>query len=281
MPASICPDRSISRIDAMFDRLRAADRRAFATYAVASDPSFEESLAELHGFVAAGIDLIELGYPFSDPILDGATIQKANRRGMEAGGNLARTLDLVAAFRETDSATPIVLMGYANPLAVMGYEAFAARAAASGVDGIIVADMPLREAGALLAALAMHGMVMIPLFAMTLEEKDVAPRPGVGGFLYCIPVVGPTGGPSATIETIGTAVACCRRSTTLPVMVGFGIKTPEAAAAVATIADGVIVASALIDLVDAEAGPAGVQRLSRYSRHIGAFRQAIDLVPAN
>lgn len=265
------------RIDAMFERLGHESRKAFVTFAVGCDPNFEESLAALHSFVAAGIDLIELGYPFSDPILDGTTIQKANQRGLIAGGNLGRTLDLAAAFRKTDTTTPVILMGYTNPLAVMGYETFAARAAKAGVDGIIAADMPLREADDLLGALVNNGMVMIPLAATTLDERDFATRPGVGGFLYCIPVVGPTGGPSATTNAIAIAVERCRRATTLPVLVGFGIKTPEAAAATASIADGVIVASALIDMVHVDAGSdEKADRLQSFTAHIGAFRAAID-----
>ncbi len=266
-----------SRIQTMFDQLRAEHKKAFVTFAIASDPSFEESLASLHAFVDAGIDLIELGYPFSDPILDGATIQHANRRGLASGGNLTKALELVAAFRATNQTTPLILMGYANPLLAMGYEAFAERAAVAGVDGVIAADMPLREAGELTAALDARGLVMIPLAAATLDDKDFAERPGVGGFLYCIPVVGPTGGPSATIDVIRDAVERCRRSTTLPVLVGFGIKTPEAAAETANAADGVVVASALIDKVLQDAGNDDPDaRLRSYVRHIEQFRLAID-----
>lgn len=277
MPNPSLHTPSGSRTDAMFERLRIERKKAFVTFAVANDPSFEESLASLHAFVDAGIDLIELGYPFSDPILDGATIQRANRRGLASGGNLSMALDLVTAFRTTNTATPLILMGYANPILAMGYEAFAARAAAAGVDGIIAADMPLREADELTAALHAHGLVMIPLAAAMLDEKDFAERPGVGGFLYCIPVVGPTGGPSATIEAIQNAVDRCRRSTTLPVLVGFGIKTPEMAAATAGAADGVVVASALIDMVLDDAGnDSPSARLQSYARHITQFRVAID-----
>lgn len=240
--------QSRGRIDAMFARLGREGRKAFVTFNVASDPSFDESLARLKAYAASGSDLIEIGHPYSDPILDGATIQKANRRGLAAGGNLSRTLDLVAAFREHDDVTPLVLMGYANPLAVMGYEAFAERAAEAGVDGIIAADFPIREADDLLAALARHGLVMIPLAAPTLSPEDFAiEKPGIGGFLYCIPVVGPTGGPSASLEAITEAVTRCRAVSKLPVMVGFGVKTPDMAAGIATVADGVIVATSLID----------------------------------
>jgi len=237
-----------NRIDNMFERLRRENRKAFVTFTVASDPSFEDSLERLKAFAALGIDLIEIGHPFSDPILDGATIQKANRRALSSGGNLSRTLVLCQEFRKDNNITPLVLMGYANPLVTMGFERFAQAAAAAGIDGIIIADFPLREAHDLLKALAKHGIYMIPLAAPTLEAKDFAiDHSGVGGFLYCIPVVGPTGGPSASQEAIAEAVERCRRQSRLPIMVGFGVKTPEMAAGVAKVADGVIVATALID----------------------------------
>lgn len=245
--AKSAPKR-INRIDAMFARLRNENRKAFVTFTVASDPSFDESLERLKTFAASGIDLIEIGHPFSDPILDGATIQKANRRALAAGGNLRVTLDLCRAFRQTDDRTPLILMGYSNPLITMGYERFAQAAAEAGIDGLIAADFPLRETDDLVKALAKHGLYMIPLAAPTLEARDFAvEKPGIGGFLYCIPVVGPTGGPSASKEVIAEAVERCRRQSRLPIMVGFGVKTPEQAADVAKVADGVIVATALID----------------------------------
>ena len=270
--------RAQNRIDRMFARLKAERRSAFATYTVACDPSFEDSLERLRLLAGNGIDLLEIGHPFSDPILDGATIQTANRRALDAGGSLPRTLDLCAAFRTGDDTTPIVLMGYANPILAMGYEAFAARASAAGVDGLIVADMPLREAEPLLKVLGRHGLVMIPLAAPSLPAEDfVSGRKGVGGFLYCIPVVGPTGGPSASIEAIGEAVARCRAVSRLPVMVGFGVKTPEMAAAVAGVADGVIVATALIDRFEAMRGSEDGEAFGRFAaRFVSDYRAAID-----
>ena len=240
--------RTENRIDRMFRRLKTENRKAFATFTLSSDPTFEASLERMHLLVKSGIDLLEIGHPFSDPVLDGATIQTANRRALAAGGNLARTFDLCAAFRADDDVTPIVLMGYANPIVTMGYAPFAARASAAGVDGLIVADLPLREAQPLLDALAGQGLLFVPLAAPTVAAADFTSRhAGVGGFLYCIPVVGPTGGPSASNEAISEAVARCRLVSDLPVMVGFGVKTPRMAASVAAIADGVVVASALIE----------------------------------
>lgn len=240
-----------NRIDQMFRRLESEGRRAFATFTLACDPSFDESLARMRLLARNGIDLLEIGHPFSDPILDGATIQTANRRALDAGGNLSRTLELCAAFRADDDVTPIVLMGYANPIVTMGYEAFAARAAAAGIDGLIAADLPLREAKPLLDAFVPEGLFLIPLAAPTVATEDfTSPHAGVGGFLYCIPVVGPTGGPSASMEAISEAVARCHLVSGLPVMVGFGVKTPQMAASVAETAEGVVVASVLIEEFD-------------------------------
>ena len=240
--------RTANRIDPMFRRLQSENRKAFATFTLSNDPSFDESLERMRMLVRNGIDLLEIGHPFSDPVLDGATIQIANRRALAAGGNLARTFELCTAFRTEDNVTPIVLMGYANPIVTMGYEAFAVRAAAAGIDGLIVADLPLREAEPLLDALAREGLLFIPLAAPTVATEDFTSRhAGVGGFLYCIPVIGPTGGPSASREAISEAVARCRLVSTLPVMVGFGVKTPQMAASVASVADGVVVASVPIE----------------------------------
>lgn len=241
--------RTENRIDLMFRRLKSeGGRKPFATFTVSSDPSFDESLERMRLLVRNGIDLVEIGHPFSDPVLDGATIQTANRRALAAGGNLSRTFELCAAFRAEDDVTPIVLMGYANPIVTMGYDVFATGAAAAGIDGLIIADLPLREAEPLLDALAREGLFFIPLAAPTVAAEDfTSSHAGVGGFLYCIPVVGPTGGPSASMDAISEAVARCRLVSDLPIMVGFGVKTPEMAAGVAQIADGVVVASVLIE----------------------------------
>lgn len=240
--------RTENRIDLMFRRLKSEGRKAFATFTLSSDPSFADSLERLRLLARNGIDLLEIGHPFSDPVLDGATIQTANRRALAAGGNLSRTFDLCSAFRLEDDVTPIVLMGYANPIVTMGYDLFATRAAAAGIDGLIIADLPLREAEPLLDALAREGLYFVPLAAPTVAAGDFTSRhAGVGGFLYCIPVVGPTGGPSASTGAISEAVSRCHLVSDLPVMVGFGVKTPDMAADVAGIADGVVVASVLIE----------------------------------
>jgi tryptophan synthase alpha chain len=273
--------RTGNRISRMFDRLKSENRKAFATFTLSSDPSFEASLKRMRLLARSGIDLLEIGHPFSDPVLDGATIQMANRRALAAGGNLARTFELCAAFRADDDVTPIVLMGYANPIVTMGYDAFATRAAAAGIDGLIVADLPLREAEPLLDALAREGLFFVPLAAPTVAAGDFTSRhAGVGGFLYCIPVVGPTGGPSASMEAISEAVARCRLVSDLPVMVGFGVKTPEMAADVAEIADGVVVASILIDEFERLRTALGVDEFEAAAGDLTLnYRRAIDALP--
>jgi tryptophan synthase alpha chain len=270
--------KQANRIDARLAALKTAGRKAFLTYLVAGYPDAGASLAHMRCLVRSGIDIIEVGYPFSDPILDGHTIQAINRKAVSAGENLARTLDLCRTFRAGDNTTPLILMGYANPIATMGYPSFARRAAAAGIDGLIVCDMPLREAAPLLSELGAAGLCFIPLSAPTLPEREfAATAPGVGGFLYCIPVVGPTGGPSATEQETKNAVQRSRAATTLPVVVGFGIKSPAAAAAAARYSDGVVVASALLQRLQAisqNQRPAKV--LDTLSQEIAAYRHAID-----
>jgi len=239
----------VNRLAALFERRRAKQRAALIGYFTVGDPGPEESLAILFAAAAAGIDALELGFPFSDPVLDGTAIQRAHRRALAAGASLAGTLTMVERFRSRVSDLPIVLMGYYNPVFAYGPQRFARAAAAAGVDAVILADLPIHEAAEeLLPALADNGLGMIPLYAPNLEPPDYAvSAPGVGGFLYCIPVLGPSGGPPVPIATIAREVARCRMHTRLPVGVGFGIRNPESAAAVARIADGVIVGSALVD----------------------------------
>jgi tryptophan synthase alpha chain len=267
-----------NRIEARLAELRRQERKAFATYLVADYLDADGTLAHMRLLARNGVDVIEVGYPFSDPILDGAVIQAMNRKAVSAGGNLARTIELCAAFRADDGATPLILMGYANPIATMGYGAFARRAAAAGVDGVIIGDMPLREAGPLAAELSAMGLRFIPLAAPTLPAQEfVSDAPGVGGFLYCIPVIGPTGGPSASERETKQAVERCRAATSLPIIVGFGIKSPAAAVAAARYGDGVAVASALLERLDAIRQDRDVNRaLEVLASEIVAYRRALD-----
>ena len=242
----------MTRIDDTFARLRAANRKAFVAYVMAGDPDAETALEILKGLPAAGADIIELGFPFSDPMAEGPPIQRAAQRAMAAGMTLRGTLALAAKFREGDAATPLVLMGYLNPLLTWGYARFAADAAAAGVDGLIVVDCPPEEAASLADALDPAGISLIRLATPTTDDarlKVVAAR--TSGFVYYVSVAGVTGVREADAGAVAPAVARVRAATGLPVAVGFGIKTPERAAEIARVADAAVVGSALVDEVAA------------------------------
>ena len=237
-----------SRIDARIAQLRANNRAAFVAYVMAGDPDAETALEILKGLPAAGADLIELGFPFSDPMAEGPPIQRAAQRALKAGMTLRGTLDLVRGFRQGDQATPIILMGYLNPLLTYGLDAFAQDAAQAGVDGMIVVDCPPEEADPLADALDAAQVALIRLATPTSDDKrlPVVVR-RTSGFVYYVSVAGVTGVKEADAAVVAPAVSRVRAASGLPVAVGFGIKTPERAAAVARIADGVVVGSVLVD----------------------------------
>jgi tryptophan synthase alpha chain len=240
----------LNRIDTRFAALAAEGRAAFVAYVMGGDPDFDRSLEIVRGLPGAGVDIIELGYAFSDPMAEGPPIQRAALRALKAGMTLNRTLELVAAFRQTDSDTPIVLMGYLNPLFSAGYAKFAQRAADAGVDGLICVDCPPEEADELTDALEANGISLIRLTAPTTDDKrleTVVKR--TSGFVYYVSVAGVTGVKSADASAVAPAVARVKAASGLPVAVGFGIRTPEQAAAVAKVADGVVVGSAFVDAV--------------------------------
>ncbi|TAJ73674.1 MAG: tryptophan synthase subunit alpha [Phenylobacterium sp.] len=239
-----------SRIDARFAALKAEGRAAFIPYVMAGDPDAATALAILKGLPDAGADLIEVGFPFSDPMAEGPPIQRAAQRALAKGMTLKGTLDLIRAFREGDQATPLILMGYLNPLVTWGFEAFARDAADAGVDGMIVVDCPPEEADPLADALEAHGMALIFLTTPTTDDKRL---PTVirraSGFVYYVSVAGVTGVKEADADAVAPHVERVRRASGLPVAVGFGIKTPERASAIAQVADAVVVGSALVDEV--------------------------------
>lgn len=239
-----------SRIDARFAALKAEGRAAFIPYVMAGDPDAATALAILKGLPDAGADLIEVGFPFSDPMAEGPPIQRAAQRALAKGMTLRGTLDLIRAFREGDQATPLILMGYLNPLVTWGFEAFARDAADAGVDGMIVVDCPPEEADPLADALEAHGVALIFLTTPTTDDKRL---PTVirraSGFVYYVSVAGVTGVKEADADTVAPHVERVRRASGLPVAVGFGIKTPERASAIAQVADAVVVGSALVDEV--------------------------------
>ncbi|QUD87075.1 tryptophan synthase subunit alpha [Phenylobacterium montanum] len=246
---------TVQRIERRFAALKAEGRAGFVAYVMAGDPDRETALAILKGLPAAGADLIELGYPFSDPMAEGPPIQRAAQRGLAAGMTLSGTLALAHAFRKGDQDTPIILMGYLNPLLSYGLEAFAADAAAAGVDGLIVVDCPPEEADPLLDALDQEAVALIRLATPTSDDArlQVVVR-RTSGFVYYVSVAGVTGVKEADADAVAPAVARVRKASGLPVAVGFGVKTPERAAAVARVADAVVVGSALVEQI-AEAAP--------------------------
>jgi len=261
-----------SRIDTRFAALKAEGRAGFVAYVMAGDPSRAESLEILRGLPAAGADIIELGFPFSDPMAEGPPIQRAAIRGLKAGLTLKGTLDLARDFRAGDTDTPLILMGYLNPIESYGYAAFARDAAASGVDGLIVVDCPPEEADPLSDALDAHSVSLIRLATPTSDDarlKIIARR--TSGFVYYVSVAGVTGVKEAQALSVAPAVERVRKASGLPVAVGFGVRTPERAAEIARVADAVVVGSVLVDEVAAalEAGESARDRVLARVKQLG------------
>ena len=237
-----------TRIEAAFARARGEHRAALVAYLMAGDPGLEASYAALCALRDGGADIIELGAPFTDPMADGAAIQKAGLRALANGTTLTDVLALAARFRAEDAVTPLILMGYANPVHSMGYPAFADAAARSGIDGTILVDLPPEEDGDLRAAYAEHGLSVIRLATPTTREsrmKTVAE--GASGFVYFVAVTSVTGAGSADPAAISANVDMVKRVSGLPVCVGFGVKNGAQAAEMARIADGVVVGSAFVE----------------------------------
>ena len=240
-----------NRLTERFAALAAEDRAAFVAYIMAGDPDIAVSSEILAKLPAAGADIIELGMPFSDPMAEGPTIQRAAQRSLAAKTKIADVLAMVAAFRKQDDATPIVLMGYLNPVLFQGFEAFAAEAAKAGVDGLIIVDCPPEEADPLADALDAVGVSLIRLAAPTTDDVRLpAVVRRTSGFVYYVSVAGVTGVKEAVSANVARPVQRLRAASGLPVAVGFGIRTPEKAAEVARLADGVVVGSALVDEIE-------------------------------
>lgn len=238
----------MSRIKARFDQLAAEDRAAFIPFVMAGDPSYDASLALIKALPGAGADIIELGVAFTDPMADGPAIQAAGLRALEAGQTLRKTLDMVRAFRADDPETPIVLMGYYNPIYSFGVEAFLREADAAGVDGLIVVDLPPEEDDELCVPARKAGLDFIRLATPTTDEKRLpAVLKNTSGFVYYVSVAGVTGKASGSAAAVKPAVERLKSASGLPVAVGFGIKTAEQANNVAQFADAVVVGSALVE----------------------------------
>ena len=235
------------RIDQTFARLSAENKSGFVAYIMGGDPDREASQRVLNALPDHGVDIIELGMPFTDPAADGPVIEEAGLRSLAAGMTLPIILDMAASFRKTNNTTPIIIMGYCNPVHHMGYEAFAARAKASGVDGTIIVDLPPEEDAELRAAFDAHDLALIRLATPTTDDARL-PRvvAGTKGFVYYVSVAGITGKDLGAQASVSDAVARIRKASGLPVVVGFGVKTPEQSASVARDADAVVVGSAIV-----------------------------------
>lgn len=239
--------RPTTRIDAKFTELSAAGKKAFVTYVMAGDPDYDTSLEMVKGLPGAGVDIIELGLPFTDPMADGPTIQLAGQRALEGGMTLERTLQLARDFRKEDDTTPIVLMGYYNPIYSRGVETFLADAKAAGIDGLIVVDLPPEEDSELCLPAQAAGLNFIRLATPTTDNARL-PRvlQNTSGFVYYVSITGITGAAEAEASDVGPEVSRIKAATDLPVIVGFGIKTPERAQTIASISDGAVVGSAIV-----------------------------------
>jgi tryptophan synthase alpha chain len=256
------------RLSTRFAACAAEGRAALVTFVTAGDPDRETSGQILAALVANGADIVELGMPFTDPMADGAAIQRGNLRSLSAGMKLRDLLAMVADYRRRDDATPIILMGYFNPILAYGPARFAADARAAGLDGAIVVDLPPEEAGELVPDLQAHGLHLIRLATPTTDAARL-PRVlgGASGFLYYVAVAGVTGANAATPADIAAAVARLKASTDLPIAVGFGVRTPEQAAAIAVHADAVVVGSAIVDTI----GDAAEARANDIPARVGAL----------
>ena len=266
----------MSRIAERFSELRAQNRCALIPFVTAGDPNGEVTVPIMHALVEAGANVVELGVPFSDPMADGPVIQRASERALSAGMNLGRVLEIVREFRQRDTATPVVLMGYLNPFEVAGYEKFADAASEAGVDGVLTVDLPPEEAGPFLAAVRARGIDLIFLLAPNSDEKRIRRIcDAASGFVYYVSLKGVTGASHLDVDEVATKVTAIKRATDLPVGVGFGIRDGETAARVASVSDAVVVGSVLVQAVESladrsEAIPAELARI------LGQMRTAMD-----
>jgi len=239
------------RLKQCFEVLRANDQAGFIAFVTAGDPDPDTSLALLEGLTAAGVDVIELGMPFTDPVADGPAIQAANLRALSTGASMKSTLSLVRNFRQGNDTTPIVLMGYFNPIYAYGVEKFAEDAAKAGVDGVIVVDLPPEEAAELTVPADKSGVNLIRLATPTTgDERLKTVLEGASGFVYYVSVAGTTGDADVDTVSVAGAVARIKNRTNLPIAVGFGIKTPEQAAEIAKVADAAVVGSAIVAKIE-------------------------------
>lgn len=272
----------MSRLAERFAGLKAQSKKALIPYVMASDPSPEITLPLMHAMVAAGADVIELGAPFSDPMADGPVIQQAAERSLEHNTSLHDVFSLVKAFRKTDDKTPIIVMGYLNPIEVMGYQHFAQQAADSGVDGVITVDMPPEEAEEYVPALKSQGLDPVFLLAPTSTRERIQKLTEVvSGFVYYVSLKGVTGAATLDVSSVEDKVAEIRQFIDLPIGVGFGISDAESAAKVAGCSDAVVVGSAIVKKMTLNNGKTEQERsiiIKEISDILSAMRNAMDSV---
>ena len=268
-----------TRIDARFAELKKQGRSAFITFLMAGDPDPVTSLDIIKALPKAGADIIEIGMPFTDPMADGPAVQAAGLRALKAGMTLKKTLAMVRAFREHDNATPLVLMGYYNPIYIYGVDKFLVDAKSAGVDGLIIVDLPPEEDSELCLPAMKAGLNFIRLATPTTDDKRLpAVLANTSGFVYYVSITGITGSASADTAQVGAAVARIKRHTQLPVCVGFGIRTPEAARGIAQNADGAVVGTALVDALRASLaaeGRATAQTVDAVADLVSALAQGV------
>ncbi len=266
----------MSRITLTFERLKQAGRKALIPFITAGDPHPAFTVPAMHGMVQAGADIIELGVPFSDPMADGPVIQRASERALAHKMSLRKVLELVREFRQQDDSTPVVLMGYLNPVEVLGYQNFADKAREVGVDGLLTVDMPPEESAAFLPMLDEAGIAPIFLLAPNSTEERIVKMGQLGrGYLYYVSLKGVTGASHLNLDDIDHKVQSIRKLTGLPIAVGFGVKNAETAAAVGQLGDGVVVGSALVSKIEA-AGQDTNAALREIVALLSAMRKSLD-----
>jgi tryptophan synthase alpha chain len=268
----------MSRIQSAFERLRADGRRALIPFITAGDPAPELTVPLMHALVDGGADILELGVPFSDPMADGPTIQRASERALANGMSLRKVLELVAVFRARDDATPVVLMGYANPIEAMGVAEFVRRAAAAGVDGVLVVDYPPEECRAFADALKDAGIDPIFLLAPTSTERRFGDVAAAGsGYIYYVSLKGVTGAATLDFDEVAARIPQIRARVGMPVGVGFGIRDAESARRIGEVADAVVIGSRIIEEIERSPREEVVTRVTAFVRGVRAALDSIEV----
>jgi tryptophan synthase alpha chain len=264
----------MSRITATFERLRRERRKALIPFVTAGDPDPRSAVPMMHALVAGGADVIELGVPFSDPMADGPVIQRSSERALKHGVTLKQVIGYVAQFRQTDSSTPVVLFGYANPIEAMGAERFADAAKTAGADGVLIVDYPPEEAETMVGLLDERGLDTIFLLSPTTIDRRLEQVAALGrGYLYYVSLKGVTGAANIDLDDVGRRIAHIRAYTSLPIGVGFGIRDPETARRIATVADAVVIGSRLVQEIESARPDEAGERVTAFLRGV---REAMD-----